>query len=79
MSKVPLGFIAKTLMVPVEQILPSRKAPDGLLHSVKFSQIRASIEHIGLIEPLSVTEANEASGHHTLLDGHLRLIALRTR
>jgi hypothetical protein len=77
MSKVPLGFIPQTLLVPVELILPSRKAPDGLINSVKFMQIRASIEHIGLIEPLSVTEANEASGHHTLLDGHLRLIALK--
>ncbi len=77
MSKIPLGFIPKTILVPVDQILPSRKSPPGLHSTVKFTQIRASIEHIGLIEPLSVTEPNEASGHHTLLDGHLRLIALK--
>lgn len=76
MSKVSLGFIPDAMSVPLEQILPSRKAPAGLITSVKFKQIRSSIEDVGLIEPLSVTEANKSSGQHLLLDGHVRLIAL---
>ncbi len=76
MTNVPLGFIPNALSVPLNKILPSRKTPTGLITSVKFKQIRSSIEHIGLIEPLSVTEANKATGQHTLLDGHVRLIAL---
>ncbi len=76
MSKVLLGFIPDALLVPLEQILPSRKAPAGLITSVKFKQIRSSIEDVGLIEPLSVTAANKSSGQHLLLDGHVRLIAL---
>ena len=62
MTNVPLGFIPDALSVPLDKILPSRKTPTGLITSVKFKQIRSSIEHIGLIEPLSVTEANKCSG-----------------
>lgn len=77
MSKVLLGFVPDTLSVPLEQILPSRKTPDGLIASVKFKQILASIKDIGLIEPLSVIAANKTTGQHLLLDGHIRLIALK--
>jgi ParB-like chromosome segregation protein Spo0J len=45
--------------------------------SRKFKQIRTSIREIGLIEPLSVTPAIRKSNQHMLLDGHIRLIALR--
>jgi ParB-like chromosome segregation protein Spo0J len=76
MSKVSLGFVPDALLLPLEQILPSRKTPAGLITSVKFKQIRSSIEDVGLIEPLSVTAANKSSGQHLLLDGHVRLIAL---
>lgn len=76
MSTVSLGFIPDTLSVPLNQILPSRKTPAGLITSVKFKQIRSSIEEVGLIEPLSVTAANQTTGQHLVLDGHVRLIAL---
>lgn len=33
MTKVPLGFIPDTLLVPLDQILPSRKTPTGLITS----------------------------------------------
>jgi ParB-like chromosome segregation protein Spo0J len=56
-------------------ILPLRKSPEGLQTSRKFKQIIASIEAVGLIEPLSVGKPNRA-GQYILLDGHTRLIAL---
>lgn len=77
MTGVPLGFIPDPLTVPLEMILPSRKAPEGLLTSRKFKQIQSSIEAVGLIEPLSIGPADKKSGQHILLDGHIRLIALR--
>ncbi|MGO4328757.1 plasmid partitioning protein RepB C-terminal domain-containing protein [Cupriavidus sp. M-11] len=77
MSGVTLGFIPEPLSVPVVCILPSRRPPDGIGISRKFKQIKSSIEEIGLIEPLTVTAANQQSGQHVLLDGHIRLIALR--
>lgn len=77
MSGISLGFALDPLSVPLDQILPSRKLPEGLDTSRKFKQIRSSIAEIGLIEPLSVTPAIKKSGQHLLLDGHIRLLALR--
>lgn len=77
MSGITLGFIPEPLNVPVICILPSRRTPEGIGTSRKFKQIKSSIEEIGLIEPLTVTPVNQQSGQHVLLDGHIRLIALR--
>ena len=77
MSRPPLGFIPDPLTLPLDRILPSRKTPEGLHTSRKFKQIMASMEAVGLIEPLSVGKADKATGQHILLDGHMRLLALR--
>ena len=77
MTGIVLGFIPDSLSVSLDCLLPSRKTPAELIASVKFKQIRSSIEDVGLIEPLSVTSANPTTGQHLLLDGHVRLVALR--
>jgi ParB-like chromosome segregation protein Spo0J len=77
MSKVAIGFDLESLTVPVDKILPSRKAPVGISTSRKYMQIRSSIQEIGLIEPLSVGPAHRKTGQHILLDGHIRLMALQ--
>lgn len=77
MTGVTLGFVPEPLSVPVICILPSRKMPAGVANTRKFNQIRSSIEEVGLIEPLSVTAVDQQSGHHMLLDGHIRLMAIR--
>jgi len=79
MSNVKLGFIPEPLHVPIDHILLSRKVPPESITSRKFEQIRASIEEIGLIEPLSVVPEPGASqsDRYVLLDGHLRLLALQ--
>lgn len=77
MTGVTLGFIPEPLSVLVSSILPSRRIPAPVVESRKFKQIRTSIEEVGLIEPLSVTPADQSSGQHVLLDGHLRLLAIQ--
>ena len=76
MSKPPLGFVPEPLILSLSSVLPSRKTPESLLASGKFKQITASIEAVGLIEPLSVGKPNR-EGQHILLDGHTRLVALK--
>lgn len=76
MSQPPLGFIPKPLNLALSRILPSRKVPEGMLNSRKFKQILASIEAVGMIEPLTVGKADKPAGQHVLLDGHVRLLAL---
>lgn len=77
MTCIALGFALDPLSVPLGKILPSRKMPEGLDTSRKFKQIRSSIAEIGLIEPLTVMPVMRKSGQHMLLDGHIRLLALR--
>jgi ParB-like chromosome segregation protein Spo0J len=60
-------------MVPIARLLPSRKEPLAVRVTRKFQQLKASIEAVGLIEPLSVAAPDKA-GLYVLLDGHLRLI-----
>jgi hypothetical protein len=76
-SGVALGFLPKPLVVHIDHLLPSRMLPRGGMNSKKFLQIRASIEELDLIEPLSITPIDRATGHHTVLDGHVRLVAMR--
>jgi len=73
-----LAFLPDPLSIPLDLILPSRKAKVGILTTRKFLQIQASIKAVGLIEPLTVGPAEKKTGHRILLDGHLRLLALRT-
>lgn len=77
MRRPPLGFIPEPITLALDRILPSRKTPEGLNTSRKFKQIMASMEAVGLIEPLSVGKADKNTGQHILLDGHMRLLALR--
>ena len=77
MSKISLGFVPEPRQVPIDKVLPSRKAPVGLASSRKYKQIHASIEEVGLIEPLTVSPIAGSDGTYTLLDGHMRLLALR--
>lgn len=77
MTKPPLGFIPEPLLLPLSAVLPSRKTPEGLVTSRKFKQITASIEAVGLIEPLSVGKPDR-SGQHILLDGHTLLAPIES-
>ena len=77
MSGVAIGFQSDPLTVPLGRILPCHKVPAGLVTSRKYVQIRASIAEIGLIEPLSISQLDRATEQHLLLDGHIRLVALR--
>ncbi len=77
MTNEYLGFIPEPIIISFDRLLPSHKVPDGLMNSRKFKQIIASIDAIGLIEPLTVAKADKISGMHLLLDGHNRMIALQ--
>ena len=77
MSALPAAFDATPLELALDRLLPSRPLPKDLTATRKYEQIKASMQEIGLIEPLSVTAADRRSGLHMVLDGHLRLHAAR--
>lgn len=77
MTQVFLAFSPTVKMIPMANILPSRMLPASVPGSVKYKQIRCSIEDVGVIEPLSVTVSDTDTGQYLLLDGHVRLMAMR--
>jgi|AntAceMinimDraft_1070359.scaffolds.fasta_scaffold25854_3 ParB-like chromosome segregation protein Spo0J len=72
-----LGFDLETYQVPLEQLLPCKKVVDGIMSTRKYKQIVSSIHEIGLIEPLSVIQLDPKKSEFLLLDGHLRVLALK--
>lgn len=77
MNQVSLAFSPQVLRVPLTNILPSRMLPASVLGSVKYQQIRCSIQDVGVIEPLAVTLSDTEAGQYLVLDGHVRLMAMR--
>jgi hypothetical protein len=71
-----IGFKLDPQLVSLDDILPSRAQHKGIEKTRKFLQIKASIQEVGLIEPLSLSP-NQINKKHVLLDGHLRLLALK--
>jgi len=72
-----LGFDLETYQIPIEELMPSKKVPDGVMTTRKFKQILSSIREIGLIEPLSVIKPDADAPGFLLLDGNLRVLALK--
>ncbi len=72
-----LGFELETYQVPLDQLLPSKKVPDGVMSTRKYKQIVSSINEVGLIEPLSVIQPDRKKPEYLVLDGHLRVLALK--
>ena len=72
-----LGFELETYQIPLAQLLPSEKVPDGVMSTRKYKQIVSSINEVGLIEPLSVIQPDRKKPEYLVLDGHLRVLALK--
>lgn len=72
-----LGFERDLVEVSLNLLLGSKPQPATLQQSVKYSQIRASIKAIGIVEPLAVIPHPAHQGSYMVLDGHLRLEALK--
>jgi ParB-like chromosome segregation protein Spo0J len=74
---VKVAFERRVILVPVDRLLPTRALRPGLRETAKYRRIAASVSEVGLIEPLSV--ARQKDGAYLLLDGHVRLDALRAQ
>jgi len=77
MTSVLHGFERKMVEVPIDHIVPTVPVLAKILITPKFKTIVASIREIGIIEPLAVHPRKGAPGYYDLLDGHLRIEALK--
>lgn len=76
-SQIRLGFDTDTVELNLDQIVPIKIIPPGSKASRKFHQILTSIREVGIIEPPAIVPDRSLKGRYLLLDGHLRIEALK--
>jgi hypothetical protein len=76
-KEISFGFETDTVDLRMDQIIPLKIITKTLRGSDKFRQIAASIKEIGIIELPVVTPDKQKKGQYILLDGHMRIEALK--
>lgn len=74
---VAWGFERRGVTVPVDRLVAMKVLRPDVKLSAKYRQIVRSISAVGLVEPPVVIAATDQPGTFYLLDGHLRLEALK--
>ena len=76
-EKTKSAFLHQCTNVPIANIIPLKSLRPAVKSSLKYMQILASIKEVGLIEPPAVVPDPNKQNHFLLLDGHLRIEALK--
>ena len=76
-APVKMAFETGISRIAMADILPLRVIRPALKASKKYTQIAGSIREVGIIEPPVVARHRGTDGKYLLLDGHLRIEALR--
>jgi hypothetical protein len=71
------GFLSETKIVHISDLVPLKVLREGAKESKKYWQILGSVKAIGLVEPPVIAPAAKTDGKYYLLDGHLRVEALK--
>lgn len=74
---IKIGFDIDTIRLRIDQITPLKLVTPAIRESEKYKQIAASIREVGIIEPPVVAPKRKGQAQHMLLDGHLRIEALK--
>lgn len=62
-------------MIRLDRLLPSKVLGERVKDSAKYRTLLASVREVGIVEPLNVFP--QKGGRYLLLDGHIRVEALR--
>lgn len=76
-AQVKVGFEKEGQRLAIDDIQLLRPVPSSVKTTQKYQQIVSSIKEVGLVEPPVVAVDRTQIGKYLLLDGHLRLSALR--
>jgi hypothetical protein len=77
LDEVIQAFAPDTVIVAIDAILPVRAIGKTVKSSHKYRQIASSIREIGLVEPPAIWQDPHNPSTYLLLDGHLRIEALK--
>jgi hypothetical protein len=76
-KSVRMAFEESTVRIAIADVLPLRVVRPELKSAKKYAQIATSIRELGIIEPPVVVRQRDGDGKYLLLDGHLRIEALK--
>lgn len=76
-TEIKAGFDNATIDLAIDNIIPLKIVSAAARKSPKFLQIAASIREVGVIEPPVVSRDPQSKTRFILLDGHMRLEALK--
>jgi len=71
------AFNRRSVRLALSDILPLKVVRPSVKATIKYQQILASIQEVGLVEFPVVTRSGKESDQYFLVDGHLRLVAVR--
>ena len=74
---IRIGFDTETIELKIEQIMPLKILTPGAKESKRYKQILTSIKEVGVIEPPVVSPETKSKNRYILLDGHMRIQALK--
>lgn len=74
---IHIGFDTDTVELRIDQIMPLKILTPTTKETRRYRQIVASIKEVGVIEPPAVSPDPKSRGRYILLDGHMRLEALK--
>jgi hypothetical protein len=72
-----MAFEQKSVRLTIADIQPLRVVAPNIKKTIKYARILASIGEVGVVEPPVVAPDRNAPGKYVLLDGHLRIEALK--
>ena len=75
-NKITRGFQEKLIELDVKELFPTKKISVYVKQGRKYAQVLSSIREVGLIEAPVVAPFKKGNGY-LLLDGHLRIMALK--
>lgn len=75
-NRIKQGFQEKLIELAVEELLPTKSVSICVKKCRKYAQVLSSIREVGLIEAPVVAPFKKGKGY-LLLDGHLRIMALK--
>ncbi|MDB5743447.1 MAG: ParB-like nuclease [Polaromonas sp.] len=76
-QSVRLGFQRDCIDIPLDLLCASKSLGEGIKQTTKYLQIHASVKAVGLVESVVVAPSTDKPGAFIVLDGHMRVEALR--
>lgn len=74
---VNIAFEKRRITAAINDLYPVKIISDSMKKTKKYQQIAISVQEVGIVEPLVIHRQKNPKDKYLLLDGHLRLEALK--